>query len=297
MKAIIQHISSCLSDLYGPDESLALAWWITEELTGLTRTQIQFGCKDTKNIPNIQTDDPKITEIIARLRRFEPIQYIFGHTLWAGLDLKVTPATLIPRPETAELVEHIDQMVNGKLSNCKCLDIGTGSGCIAIALKKRHPEWQVTGIDISTEALEVAKENARRNNVEVNFLQADIFSDEIEQNLQLQITNHKYDIIVSNPPYICESDKAAMRPNVLNFEPPTALFISDNDPLRFYRRIATLFTNRKSKIENPLYLFFEINEAYSAELSAMLSGLGYTDIQIHNDIYGKPRIIQGRMAR
>ena len=131
----------------------------------------------------------------------------------------------------------------------------------------------------------------------MNFLQADIFSDEIEQNLQLQITNHKYDIIVSNPPYICESEKAAMRPNVLNFEPPTALFVSDNDPLRFYRRIAELFTFPLGRDGVGRFLFFEINEAYSVELSAMLSRLGYTDIKIYNDIYGKPRIIQSRMAR
>jgi len=307
VKAIIEHISSSLSDLYGEDETLALAWWIAEELTGLTRTQLQFGCKDTKNIPNIQIDDPKLAEIIARLRCFDPIQYIFGHTLWAGLDLKLTPATLIPRPETAELVERLSTF-NFPLSTApvKVLDIGTGSGCIAIALKKRHPEWQITGIDISAEAIEIAQENARRNNVEVNFLQADIFSDSIGKNLQSPISALQYDLVVSNPPYICESEKSLMRPNVLNFEPASALFVPDADPLLFYRRIASLFsnealtgptTNDRPPTTNDKFLFFEINEAYSVELSAMLSGLGYTDIQIHNDIYGKPRIIQGRMAR
>ena len=140
----------------------------------------------------------------------------------------------------------------------------------------------MTGIDISEEAIEVAKENAKRNGVEVEFLAADIF------NLQSLISNLQYDIIVSNPPYICESEKVSMRPNVLNYEPATALFVPDNDPLKFYRRIAEL------KLGN--YLFFEINEAYPDELSAMLSELGYTDIQITNDIYGKPRIIEARMA-
>jgi len=307
VKAIIEHISSSLADLYGEDEALALAWWIAEELTGLTRTQLQFGCKDTKNIPNFQIDDPKLAEIISRLRRFEPIQYIFGHTLWAGLDLKLTSATLIPRPETAELVERLSTF-NFQLSTApiKVLDIGTGSGCIAIALKKRHPEWQVTGIDISAEAIEIAQENAQRNNVEVNFLLADIFSDSIGKNLQSPTSGLQYDLVVSNPPYICESEKSLMRPNVLNFEPASALFVPDSDPLLFYRRIASLFsnealtgqtTNDQRPTTNDKFLFFEINEAYSVELSAMLSGLGYTDIQIHNDIYGKPRIIQGRMAR
>ena len=166
----------------------------------------------------------KIQTIIDRLLHFEPIQYIFGHTLWCGLDLIVTPATLIPRPETAELVERINQMVNGHWSNGKCLDIGTGSGCIAIALKKAHPEWQVTGIDISPEAIKVARKNAKRNKVEVEFKVADIFD-----------FNGDFDIIISNPPYIRESEKADMRPNVLNYEPATALFVPDNDPLKFYR--------------------------------------------------------------
>ena len=217
---------------------------------------------------------------------FEPIQYIFGHTLWCGLDLKVTPDTLIPRPETAELVEKI---ANYQLpvTNCRVLDIGTGSGCIAIALKKRHPEWQITGIDISAEAIEVAKENARINGVEVAFKVADIL-DSNEQNRQ-------YDIVVSNPPYICEKEKAAMRPNVLNYEPASALFVPDNDPLLFYRRIAELYSLSFRKWPGVGYLFFEINEAYPSELTAMLKELGYTDIHIHYDIYGKPRIIESRM--
>ena len=273
MKELIDHITAQLLACYPEDEARSLAWWIIEESTGLSRTQIQIGCKGTTNFSNLQ-------EIIERLLHFEPIQYIFGHTLWAGLDLKLTPATLIPRPETAELVDKISNL-KSQISNCRVLDIGTGSGCIAIALKKRHPEWQISGIDISAEAIAVAQENAIRNNVHIDFCQCDIFSDGIEG------IEH-FDIIVSNPPYICESEKATMRPNVLNYEPASALFVPDDDPLRFYRRIASLHLGK--------YLFFEINEAYSAELSALLTQLGYTDIQITNDIYGKPRIIEGRMA-
>lgn len=283
MKELINHITAQLATVYPEDEAQALAWWIMEEETGLSRSQMLTGCKGTTNFSNLQAK-------IERILHFEPIQYIFGHTLWNGLDLKVTPATLIPRPETAELVETIvnkfnrQSIVNRQSSNrqFRVHDIGTGSGCIAIALKKAHPEWQVTGIDISEEAIEVAKENAKRNGVEVDFLVADIF------NLQSPISNLQYDIIVSNPPYICESEKADMRPNVLNYEPATALFVPDNDPLKFYRRIAELKLGK--------HLFFEINEAYPDELSAMLSELGYTDIQITNDIYGKPRIIEARMA-
>jgi release factor glutamine methyltransferase len=282
----ISYIQSRLEAVYPAEEAEALAWWIAEELTGLSRTQLQIGCKGTTNFPNVQViTEENLREIISRLLRFEPVQYIFGHTLWYGLDLKVTPATLIPRPETAELVEKILSTFNFQLSTAhvSVLDIGTGSGCIAIAIKKAHPEWQVTGIDISPEAIEVAKENAIRNGVEVEFLEADIFDD---------ISNIHYDIVVSNPPYICEKEKASMRPNVLDYEPATALFVPDHDPLRFYRRIAALFRQQPDNDQRATSLFFEINEAYSAELSDMLDKNGYTDIRICNDIYGKPRIIQ-----
>lgn len=278
MKEIIDDITAQLLPCYPEDEARSLAWWLMEESTGLTRAQILTGCKGTTFFSNLQ-------EQIERLLHFEPIQYIFGHTLWAGLDLKLTPAILIPRPETAELVERI---VNANTNaGYRVLDIGTGSGCIAIALKKRHPEWQVSGIDISAEAISVAQENAARNKVDVDFQVADIFSDGIEKTF-IHSPIHSFNIIVSNPPYICESEKASMRPNVLNYEPATALFVPDDDPLRFYRRIASLHLGEQ--------LFFEINEAYSNEIAALLQELGYTDIQITNDIYGKPRIIEGRMA-
>ena len=304
LQSQISNISSALQAVYPKDEAASLAWWIMEEETGLTRSQLLCGCKDTTNFANMQ----KIQTIIDRLLHFEPIQYIFGHTLWNGLDLKVTPATLIPRPETAELVETIvnnfnrQSIVNRKSFNrqLNVLDVGTGSGCIAISLKKAHPEWSVTGIDISPEAIEVAKENARRNKVDVNFQVADILSDQMTKYLNkwYMVNDQMVNIVVSNPPYICESEKSSMRPNVLNFEPSTALFVPDNDPLLFYRRIAELFARTPYTIHHtPKYLFFEINEAYGPQLSAMLGGLGYTDIQIHKDIYGKDRIIEGRMAR
>ena len=288
MKQIISQISSQLQSAYPEDEARSLAWWIMEELTGKSRTELQFGCKDTAFSSIMQE---KSQEIISRLLHFEPIQYIFGHTLWCGLDLLVTPATLIPRPETAELVERINKptqtLPEGKA--LKVLDVGTGSGCIAIALKKAHPSWSVTGIDISPEAIAIARENARRNNVEVNFQVVDIFD--------FNEKNPKYDIVVSNPPYICESEKTSMRPNVLNFEPSTALFVPDSDPLKFYRRIAELFSLPLQGKGRERGLFFEINEVFGEELKQLLDSLGYTDIQIHKDIYGKDRIIEARMAR
>ena len=284
MKEIITYITSQLIDLYPQDEAQALAWWIVEESTGLSRNEILTGCKGTKNIPNLQT-------IIDRLHQFEPIQYIFGHTVWHGLDLKVTPATLIPRPETAELVDRINhEEAHTNNLPLRVLDIGTGSGCIAIALKKAHPEWEVMGIDISEAAIEVAKENAKRNEVEVEFRVADIFRTLKERELRDSIDkNPSYDIVVSNPPYICEREKEEMRPNVLDYEPHSALFVPDEDPLKFYRRIASLHLGS--------LLFFEINEAYPTEIATMLSGLNYSDIQLSKDVYGKARIIQARSAR
>ncbi len=327
LQSQISAIQSRLLPCYPADEANALAWWIAEELTGLSRTELQFGCKGT----NFSSHMQEIETIIERLLHFEPIQYIFGHTLWNGLDLKVTPSTLIPRPETAELVERIN--LKSEISNLKSpihvLDVGTGSGCIAISLKKAHPEWSVTGIDISPEAIEVAKENAKRNGVDVHFEVADIFSDQMTKYLnkwymvndpygkadrmnevnkemvnEKMVNDQMVNIIVSNPPYICESEKVSMKPNVLDYEPSTALFVPDSDPLLFYRRIAELQTRRspnskqgEAQTPKPLFLFFEINEAYGPQLSAMLSGLGYTNIQIRKDIYGKDRIIEARVAR
>lgn len=310
LQSQISAIQSRLLPCYPADEANALAWWIAEELTGLSRTELQFGCKGT----NFSSHMQEIETIIERLLHFEPIQYIFGHTLWNGLDLKVTPSILIPRPETAELVERINvQMVNDPYGEAErmnkvnkemvnVLDVGTGSGCIAISLKKAHPEWSVTGVDISPEAIEVARENARRNNVEINFQVADIFSDQMTKYLNkwYMVNDPMVNIVVSNPPYICESEKVSMRPNVLDYEPSTALFVPDSDPLLFYRRIAELssMNYRQALSRNDQRLiFFEINEAYGPQLSAMLSGLGYTNIQIHKDIYGKDRIIEARMAR
>ena len=228
--------------------------------------------------------------IVDRLLIKEPIQYIFGHTLWCGLDLRVTPATLIPRPETAELVEQISHHLSPLTishSPLQVLDIGTGSGCIALALKQAHPDWRVTGIDISAEAIEVARKNARRNQLEVDFREADIFDEKIF-NSQFSIFN-SYDIVVSNPPYIAESERAEMDTNVLDYEPATALFVPDDDPLRFYRRIAELRLGE--------WLFFEINPRYAEQLVEMLQGLGYQDITLHHDIYQQTRILSGRIAR
>ena len=280
MKQQVNYIISELRGFFPEEELRELAYWIIEETTGMTRTQILTDCKGTQNIPNIEI-------ILQKLRAHVPIQYIFGHTEWMGLDLRVTSATLIPRPETAELVEWVLQM-GDRDKQLKVLDIGTGSGCIALALKKAAPNWNVTGLDISEDALQVAKENAGRNNAEVHWLQADILS----PHYSVASSPHHlhFDIIVSNPPYICNCEKKDMDARVLDYEPHSALFVPDTDPLLFYRQIASLATS-------PAMLFFEINEAYGNEVCEMMMEMGYTDIQLKNDMYGKPRMVYGSITR
>lgn len=280
MNGIINHIRERLCSAYDPDEALALAYWIVEERTALTRSDIIVG----REVPNI----PDLDGIIDRLLHHEPIQYIFGHTAWMGLDLLVSPATLIPRPETAELL----RLLPTTEEPLRVLDIGTGSGCIAIAVKRAHPTWQVSAIDISADALAIAKENARRCDVDIDFHQVDILSNQVTFPLPFlgkgcRLAGGEGALVISNPPYIMESERASMSPNVLEHEPHTALFVPDNDPLLFYRRIAQLHWAPA--------LLFEINEALGSKTAAMLRGQGYTDVTIVRDSYGKERFITARI--
>ena len=286
MRNFVRYIESALQGFYPPDECRALAWWVAEETTGLSRTQIITGCKDTKIIPNIEI-------ILQRLQKKEPIQYIFGHTLWRGIDLQLSPATLIPRPETAELVDFITRDLATKAPSLvgrdgvgpAVLDIGTGSGCIAIALKQQQPAWNVYGLDISEEAIAIARGNAERNHTPIQFAQCDI----LRQTPLLTDKNGKkvtFQIVVSNPPYIAEREKAQMDTSVLDYEPHSALFVPDQDPLLFYHRIAEL--------RLAPYLYFELNEAYAQQTADMLQSIGYQDIILKNDSYGKPRILAAR---
>lgn len=217
--------------------------------------------KGTKNIPDLEI-------ILEKLCKFVPVQYIFGHTEWSGLDLEVNEATLIPRPETAELVDA----VSGQQSAVRVLDVGTGSGCIALALKKKHPEWIVEGLDISAEAIDMAKRNAERAGLAVRFFVADILKDEIGE----------YDLIVSNPPYIRPSERRTMTENTLRHEPKDALFVPEDDPLLFYRRIAEMHKAKE--------LWFEISESQGSAMLELMQQTGY-EAECLNDMYGKQRFI------
>lgn len=284
MQSLLHHTTENLRTRFTPAESRDLAFWIIEEITGLSRAEIL-------------TSQSAVSETIAnatesatnRVLAGEPVQYVFGHTLWMGLDLLVSPSTLIPRPETAGLIDYINSRlslpstINTPPSTLSILDIGTGSGCIAIALKKQHPAWQVDACDFSSEALQVAEENARRNNADVHFFRCDILR---------SIPAGSYDLIISNPPYVCEGEKVSMESRVLDYEPASALFVPNDDPLLFYRRIASLASDGEIGLLRPGgQLYFEINERFGNEMATLLHNQGFVDVEIRNDMYGKPRYV------
>ncbi len=275
MKLTIQYIENELASLYPPTEIEGFKRIICEAVCGWGFTE-QVLKKHEIISP---TDLEKIKSIVLRLKNDEPIQYILGETEFYGLKLKVNPSVLIPRSETEELVEWV---VQSKLPlNCSVLDIGTGSGCIAIAIKSQLKNAQVSGIDISSEALAIAQQNAVENGLEVNFYLADIL------NLS-NLDREKYDVIVSNPPYIRESEKEQMHSNVLNYEPEIALFVPNNDPLKFYRAIAVFAKNNLCEKGR---LFFEINESLGAEMFDLLTNYGFYQIEVRKDINGKNRMV------
>lgn len=219
----------------------------------------------------------KIDKVVDRLVAHEPIQYIFGNTVFYGLKLRVTPDTLIPRPETAELVDIIVKDRADK--DMRVLDIATGSGCVALALGRNLPFADVTATDINEAALSVARENAKALKVRVDFVEADILKGEPSD-------AGEFDVIVSNPPYIAESERASMEANVLEHEPAMALFVPDSDPLRFYRAVleyGNVHLAPRGKI------FFEINPLYASELMALAQSSGYADVQLQRDTSGKQR--------
>lgn len=260
---------------YAETEASALARWILEEEFGFSTLELYAG-KDT-DFPMEKRN--RLNDILVRLARFEPIQYIIGKTEFCGLTLKVSSDVLIPRPETAELVDWI--VSDCPQSGLRVLDIGTGSGCIAITLAERMVEAEVSAWDISEKALAVARENALHNNVRIAFSCMDVFNEPTGTSV--------FDIIVSNPPYITESERAEMERNVLDYEPETALFVPDTDPLRFYRRIAHI-GNQMLKPGGKL--FFEINRAYGSETAAMLKYGGYSQVEVRSDSYGNARMIK-----
>nr|WP_239060638.1 peptide chain release factor N(5)-glutamine methyltransferase [Bacteroides sp. 519] len=268
-----EYIYSNLQDIYPPEELRSLAKIISKDILMLSELDCYIG--KYADLPPAKKE--VLHKTIQRLQQFEPIQYIQGWAPFYGYSFGVAPGVLIPRPETEELVELI---IKESPAKSRILDIGTGSGCIAITLSKKMPGAVVEGWDISGEALQIAE----RNNKE---LQADVFFRQIDI-LNYIPENGKFDIIVSNPPYITGKEKADMHPNVLEWEPDLALFVPNNDPLLFYRTIAE--TGRQLLADNGK-IYFEINRQYGNETAQMLESLKYKNIHIIKDLFGNNRII------
>ena len=257
MHPIYTYIRQELSGYYPDAEAAAMAKYILTEKFRLSALDLYAG-KDM----NFSSEKlSEVNDILARLKSYEPLQYIIGETWFCGYRFKVTPAVLIPRPETAELIDWI--VTDNKRDGAHILDIGTGSGCIPVSLALMMDSPVVSAWDISEEALSVA--------------------------LGTDIPNIKVDILVSNPPYITESEKKDMERNVLEWEPNLALFVPDDDPLRFYRRIAELGLDI---LNDGGLIYFEINRAYGSETIEMLASMGYKNIELRKDLSGNDRMIK-----
>ena len=272
MNKLVNIIPKFLSEInnFSRREVTSFAYLSIEKILGYSKSDCIIYSNHELTNDNIISFENIINDIKQNI----PIQYILGEAHFYDLKFKVNSSTLIPRGETEELVQYI--LLHDFIS---VLDIGTGSGCIAVSIAK-NSKANITAIDNSVEALEIAKSNAILNSVEINFELIDVFNFS---------DTKKYDLIVSNPPYVLESEKKIMNKNVLDYEPHNALFVSDNDPLIYYKEIAQIATNNLNK--NGL-LFFEINEKYSKQIIELLSNLNFVDIELKKDINGRDRIIK-----
>ena len=281
LKQYKTHFFDALKNSQDEQEIESFFFILTEYLHNLKRVDVALN-------PNFELSEAEVEKwnaILAQLQQDKPIQYITGEAWFYGLKFEVNENTLIPRPETEELVEWIlNSSITQHPSPNIILDIGTGTGCIPIALKANLPQANISAIDVSEKAIEVAKRNAELNKVEVNFIQANIL--EVEDLSQLPSS---YNIIVSNPPYVRNLEKQEIKKNVLDYEPHLALFVEDTDALLFYRKIAQLAIKNLSP--NGL-LFFEINQYLGKETVELLENLGFKNIELKKDIYGNDRMVK-----
>ena len=278
MQKAILNIQTSLNGIYPPSEIQAFTYLIFESIFHIDKTHFLRN----KDNQLSAIEQIRIEEIVLDLKKQKPIQYILGETEFYGLRFEVNENVLIPRPETEELVENILKTAS---SEVQILDIGTGSGCIAIALAKYLPYSSVYGIDISNEALKIAKQNANNNKANVQFTNHDIFH-KLPDSLP-----ERWDIIVSNPPYITPDEKELMSANVLNYEPHQALFAPQDKPLLFYERIAEIGL-QQLKVGG--FLFFETSAIYGKETATMLKQKGYNSVELFKDISGKDRMIKAK---
>lgn len=277
MHPAYNYIKQAINGQYPDTEASAIAKAILTDVFQLSTTDL-YASKDM-NFSTNQAE--KLEVIINRLRANEPLQYILGNCYFCGLDFHVEPGVLIPRPETAELVEWIISDRKSSNSLIRILDIGTGSGCISISLAKNLPQSEVHAWDISEDAIGIASDNANRLDANVRFRQTDVLG---------QVpTNTMMNVIVSNPPYITEAERTDMDANVTDWEPDTALFVPDNTPLLFYERIADI---GKQILTPDGTLYFEINQRFGTETVDMLHKKGYRNVELRKDLSGNDRMIK-----
>ncbi|PID89694.1 MAG: protein-(glutamine-N5) methyltransferase, release factor-specific [Bacteroidia bacterium] len=281
MKNTIIHIKNQLKDYYAAGEIEGFVKHIFFHFLGFSYSQIII--KQNELVLN-EEEKNKVRKILSELKNYKPIQYILGESEFYDLLFHVDESVLIPRQETEELVHLIIQ--ENRLEKPKILDIGTGSACIAVSLAKNIPASVVIGTDVSESALEIARKNAKRNSVDVAFLKTNILTWELHD----EFSEAQFDIIVSNPPYVCRNEKQLMSKNVLAYEPHLALFVEDENPLIFYEKISN-FALHALKPRGKLY--FELNEQFGEILVAELEKIGFSDILLQKDINGKDRMLRG----
>lgn len=278
LKTLREHFYSALKEDYPETEIQSFFNLLSECFLKMKPVEVSLNLY----LPISGKKTEKFENAITRLKNQEPIQYIIGSTEFYGLPFKVTPSTLIPRPETEELVQWLLDSSASKMKNDTILDIGTGTGCIAISFAKNRPDATVFAVDISGKALTVAKTNAKLNKVDVEFMELDIL------NWNSEFENLEFDIIVSNPPYVRTLEKSQMSDNVLRHEPSLALFVTDDDPLIFYKKI-TEFS--KERLKNNGQLFFEINQYLGSEMVQLLEDFDFKGVALKKDIFGNDRMV------
>lgn len=276
LRQLLDKSRAKLEPIYGSGETQWLLRTIMEHVKGWD--QVELLIRADKEVSEFTVN--RVDEAVNRIMAGEPVQYIYGDTYWYGMTLKVTPDVLIPRPETEELVDLI--VKNNMRSDLRVLDVCTGSGCIAVALAKSLKFPEVTAIDISKKALTVAESNAIAQKVKINFIEEDALK------LSSSLSGEKFDIIVSNPPYVMESEKKAIDKNVLDHEPALALFVPDADPLRFYTAIADYAIDALAAGGK---LYFELNPLTADALAEKMKNSGWDDVQLLRDMYSKVRFM------
>lgn len=281
--AFTAHLTAALQAPYPGPEAAAVAALVAETLLSLSSLQRRMQAA----VPVPAAVLAQLPALLARLLAHEPVQYVLGTAHFAGMELDVTPATLIPRPETEELAQLIAQEQGGR-AGLTVLDVGTGSGCLALAVAQALRPARTVAVDISPEALAVARRNAARYAPAVEFQQLDILT-----NIPTGLPPASLDVLVSNPPYVRASERARMRANVLAWEPATALFVPDADPLLFYKRLAELAT---TLLRPGGAVYLEINEALGAETAALFPTPGFAQVRVVTDFFGRTRFVRASRA-